>query len=298
MTSNGPAGRLRVDRFADAPSFLDAAEPFLAEREAEHNLILGIAASLLRDPDRPTAPPYLAVVRDRDETVGAAVMTPPFNLVLSCMADRAAIAAVATDLADPPDGLPSPPGVTGPIEIAHAFGRLWGPPRGRAVRKILAERVYRIERLVPPTAVPGRVRLAGLDDRDLLVAWCHAFLLEALGRSDPEDAIGLVERGLQTGTRSFYVWEHDGPASLAGVNGPTPNGIRLGPVYTPPERRGHGYGSAVTAAATQAQFDLGRRFVYLFTDLANPTSNKIYQAIGYQPVIDVDQLAFEGIDSV
>ncbi len=298
MTERGSAANFRVDRFGDARAFLDAAESFLAEREAEHNLILGIASSLLRDPDRPTSPPYLAVVRDHGQAVGAAIMTPPFNLVLSCMDHPGAIAAIAADLADRPNGFPAPPGVTGPIEVAHAFGRLWAPPRELAVSRTLGERIYRIERLVPPTGVAGHVRLTTLEDRDLLVDWCHAFLVEALGRSDPEDAANLVVRGLQTGTRSFYLWEDDGPASVAGVNGPTPNGIRLGPIYTPPERRGHGYGSAVTAAATQAQFDLGRRFVYLFTDLANPTSNKIYQAIGYKPVIDVDQLAFEGIDSV
>ncbi|MGH2476095.1 MAG: GNAT family N-acetyltransferase [Candidatus Limnocylindrales bacterium] len=298
MTPHDPAGRLRVDRFGDARSFLAVAEPFLAAREAEHNLILGIAASLVRDPARPTAPPYLAVVRRGERPVGAAIMTPPFNLVLSCMDDRGATAAIADDLADRSNGVPPPPGVTGPVEGAHAFGRLWAPPRGLAVNKTLGERIYRIEHLVPPTAVPGRVRTATLEDRALLIDWCGAFLAEALGRTDRTEATNIVERGMQTGTRTFYLWDDDGPASVAGVNGPTPNGIRIGPVYTPPERRGHGYGSAVTAAATQAQFDLGRRFVYLFTDLANPTSNRIYQAIGYEPVIDVDQLAFEGLDSV
>ena len=74
--------------------------------------------------------------------------------------------------------------------------------------------------------------------------------------------------------------------------GATPNGIRIGPVYTPPDRRGHGYASALTAGASQDQLDRGRRFVFLFTDLANPTSNKIYQAIGYEPVCDVDAYLF------
>jgi predicted GNAT family acetyltransferase len=80
---------------------------------------------------------------------------------------------------------------------------------------------------------------------------------------------------------------------MAGVTGPTPHGIRVGPVYTPPSDRGHGFASAVTAAASQAQLDQGRRFVFLFTDLTNPTSNKIYQAIGYEPVIDIDQWSLE-----
>ncbi len=94
--------------------------------------------------------------------------------------------------------------------------------------------------------------------------------------------------------RTMYLWENrDRVVSMAGASGETPNGIRIGPVYTPPELRGRGYASALTAAVSQHQLDSGRRFCFLFTDLANPTSNKIYRAIGYEPVTDVDQYAFE-----
>ena len=75
---------------------------------------------------------------------------------------------------------------------------------------------------------------------------------------------------------------------MAGVGSQTPNGVRIGPVYTPPEARNRGYASALVAAISQAQLDAGRRFCFLFTDLANPTSNHIYQMIGYEPVRDVD----------
>jgi uncharacterized protein len=93
--------------------------------------------------------------------------------------------------------------------------------------------------------------------------------------------------------RRIYLWEDDDEVvSLVGAGGATPHGIRIGPVYTPPERRGRGYGSSLTAAAASDQLDRGRRFVFLFTDLANPTSNKIYRAIGYEPVCDVDMWRF------
>jgi predicted GNAT family acetyltransferase len=80
---------------------------------------------------------------------------------------------------------------------------------------------------------------------------------------------------------------------MAGFGGLTPNGIRIGPVYTPPDERRRGYGSALTAALTQQLLDGGRRFCFLFTDLANPTSNRIYQQIGYRAVSDVDLWVFE-----
>ena len=82
------------------------------------------------------------------------------------------------------------------------------------------------------------------------------------------------------------------PVSLAGFGSRTPNGIRVGPVYTPPERRGNGYASALVGRMTAALLEAGHRFCFLFTDLANPTSNGIYQRIGYEAVTDVDQYAF------
>jgi predicted GNAT family acetyltransferase len=107
------------------------------------------------------------------------------------------------------------------------------------------------------------------------------------------DVAAMVDRWLRGLGRCVYLWEVDGhTVSMVGAGSPTPHGIRIGPVYTPPEARRRGYASALTAAASQHQLDSGCRFCFLFTDLANPTSNRIYQAIGYEPVADVDQYAF------
>jgi len=223
--------------------------------------------------------------------VAAALMTPPFNVVLSITEDPDAIAAIGRDLGR--NRLPVP-GVTAPVEIARRFAELWAERHGVAATHDMAERVYRLERVTPPTGVAGTVRIATPVDRDLLFDWVRAFLVEALEREGESEAEVLVDSALRTGSRTFYLWEDGGrPVSLAAATGPTPNGIRIGPVYTPPEVRRRGYASAVTAAASQAQLDAGRKFVFLFTDLKNPTSNKIYQAIGYEPVIDIDQWTFE-----
>lgn len=89
------------------------------------------------------------------------------------------------------------------------------------------------------------------------------------------------------------MWEDREAVSLCGVGGLTPNGIRIGPVYTPPSAGRRGYASALVAEASQLQLDAGRRFCFLHTDLANPTANHIYQAIRYEPVRDVDEYRFE-----
>lgn len=284
---------VRVERFEDPSAFLDATGDFLVEREAEHNLIFGICANLRADPGFPNASPYLAAIRLADRVVGAAVMTPPWNLVLSCMDAPGALPALAADLDARRMAVP---GTTGPATEVARFADTWCSPHGLASGSGMAERIYRLQRVSPPTGVPGAVRLATPADRDLLVAWVEAFLVEALDAANPDEAADLVDRSLRTGTRTWYLWEDGGPVSVAAAVGPTPNGIRIGPVYTPPELRRRGYASAVAAAASQAELDQGRRFVFLFTDLANATSNKIYQAIGYEPVIDVEQRAFVRAD--
>ena len=286
-----PGGSIQVERLPDASAFLEVAGPYLERREAEHNLLFGIAANLIRDPDRPmSAPPLFAVVRRDVDVVAAALMTPPFNIVLSWTDDPGAIRALAGDLSQRRLAIP---GITAPPEIARAFADAWAGTHSGTAHRTMAERIYRLEHVTPPSDVPGTLRIADDSDRDLLRSWTHAFLLEALGRPDENEARDVVDGALRTGTRTFYLWEHDGrPVSMAGVTGPTPHGIRVGPVFTPRPHRGQGFASAVTAAASQAQLDQGRRFVFLFTDLDNPTSNKIYQAIGYEPVIDIDQWSF------
>jgi len=93
----------------------------------------------------------------------------------------------------------------------------------------------------------------------------------------------------------MWLWEVDGePVSTAWLSAPVAGVTRISGVYTPPERRGHGYASGVVAAASQHALDAGVDACMLYTDLANPTSNKIYQALGYRPVCDATQWAFGG----
>jgi predicted GNAT family acetyltransferase len=109
----------------------------------------------------------------------------------------------------------------------------------------------------------------------------------------PADLAARVGWWIQGVGRTMYLWDvGDRVTSMVGVGSRTPHGARVGPVYTPPQERGRGYASALTAATSQAELDAGSQFCFLFTDLANPTSNHIYQVIGYQPVSDFDMYRF------
>lgn len=280
--------------FPRAEDFLAAAGAFLAEREAENNLILGLAATLAERPDRyGDQPPYLAVVAgDGGDVKVAALRTPPYNLVLSVTDELSALEPVAADLRARGEALP---GVLARSDVAEGFATRWERATGTAARLNTAERIYQLEKVTPPAAMPGRLVRAETSHRDLLVEWLDAFAAEAQDIHDRARAERQVDFGLAGGAAALWLWcGADGrPVSVAGSGGPTPTGIRIGPVYTPPPLRRRGYAGALVAGLSQHHLDTGRARCFLFTNLANPTSNSIYQAIGYRPVCDVSEIVFE-----
>lgn len=211
-----------------------------------------------------------------------ALRTPPRNLLVSAAAPGAA-AALAADLRG--EGLP---GVTAAKPVAAAFAAVWHELTGQRPQLIRASRLHQADQVQAPVGVPGTLRAATAADRELLIDWSTAFEREALGSEDREGNRRLVGERLST----FVVWSDGGPVAMAGWTGETPHGVRVVGVYTPPELRGCGYASACVAALTQRLLDEGRRFCCLFTDLANPVSNRIYARIGYRPVCDVDEYRF------
>jgi GNAT superfamily N-acetyltransferase len=282
---------LRLTRARDVGHFEELALPFLAAREAEHNLIFGIAAGIRSGEYRET--PYFAVAHAGERVVGVVIRTPPFGLVLSMVDDPTAIPLFVEDALR---RWPDLPGVLGPKEHASAFAAQWNARTGHRATLWTAERAFRLSRIEPARPVSGRPRRAETGDRTVIVEWLVAFAAEALRRvQGPAEAGIAADRAIAAaGGRSMFLWDDGGPVSMTGVAAVTPHGSRVGPVYTPPELRGRGYASALVAAASQLQLDGGRRYCFLFTDLANPSSNKIYQAIGYEPVCDFDEYRFEG----
>lgn len=281
---------MQLHRSNEVSAFLDRAGPFLVAREAEHNLIFGICSMIRANPALfAQDPPHFAVVTDDGGGVIATTMrTPPFQLILSQIDDLAAVEILV-------DGLSGPlPGVLGPREAAARFAELWARRNGQPAQLGLRERIFRLTSVIPPRPAEGSWRLAEERDRELLMDWIDAFRREAVpDDTAPPDRGALADRWIARSARLAYLWEDCGRVvSWVGASGETPHGIRIAPVYTPPELRGHGYASNLTAAASQDQLNRGRQLCFLFTDLANPTSNKIYRAVGYEPVVDVDQYRF------
>lgn len=279
----------RVVAHADAEAFLARARAWLEAREDEHNLILGLASALRDVAPGPGPEGYLlATVERAAQVVGCVFRTPPHKVGLTRMPPEAA-APVAASLAVRYDTIP---GMMGPPDVVSAVAEVWARLRGVRVLAGAAQRMYRLDTVVLPEGVGGRMRAAGADDLPTLHAWGEAFAAEAglAFRAPPATRAGWVERGVA------FLWEDEGePVSMAVVPARTGRGSRIGYVYTPPERRGRGYASALVARVSEREVEEGR-FCVLYTDLANPTSNAIYRAVGYRPLCDVLDVTFTDAD--
>jgi GNAT superfamily N-acetyltransferase len=281
----------------DTAEFLAAAGEYLRAERARNTVMLTVTATMRANPARyydgpdaepdPARSPLLGWwTGPAGEVGGAFLHTPPFPLLLTAVTPPAA-ADLALTLAGR-----SLAGVNADPAAAEAFAGFWRDAAGCGVRVHRRERLYRLAELSWPDPAPDGVpRVAAGSDAALLTDWFTAFTREVDQMGSGEDQAAAVADRLSY--RGVTVWEAGGaPASIAGVTRQVAGMVRVGPVYTPPELRGHGYASAATAAVSQQALDAGAAEVLLFTDLTNPVSNSIYQRIGYRAVEDRTVLAF------
>ncbi len=254
----------------DADSFLAAAGSFWESRESENNLILGLASEIRRG----RYPDYLLITIG-DPICGAALCTPPHKLILTRMDPQAREALSAHSL--------PVPGVVGPTETATDFAARKGGYRVK-----MSQWIYECEHVRPPTWSPGR--MCSVSDESLVYRWRREFSKETGIEENEERARARSREMLED--RRVWVWEDGEPVAIAAAVAPTPHGVRVGMVYTPPRLRRRGYASSLVAALTQRELDSGRRFCFLYTDATNATSNGIYQKLGYRKVCESCELEF------
>jgi predicted GNAT family acetyltransferase len=282
------ASATQIRFFADAGQFLERVQPFLLRCEAEHCLILGLLDGLRAGEQWGSDPPLMAVAEEGGEVKAVVLMTPPHSLILSWTADDSALDAIAHDLHARSVAIP---GVNSSAEIARRFALKWSELSGRTFRAQVAQRIYQLSRVTKQMRAAGRLREPTQSDEPLMRKWRAAFSIDA-EHMDAEEAVKQAASPMPK-SRHLMLWEVEGAAvSMAGYAGPTPNGIRVAWVYTPPENRGKGFAGACVAALSQKLLDDGRKFCFLYTDLANPVSNHVYQKIGYEPVTDATVYSF------
>jgi predicted GNAT family acetyltransferase len=265
--------------------FLSTAQPILELDEAANNVLLGSCLALKKRLSPKDPAPFLATVNDNDDKIVViAVMTIPRKVILydtqiSNTVEALEILAnrifkfepsLSTVMAKPP--------------ISRKFAEMFSKISGKKLRIQFEHRAFELKQVVRPTMTEGHLRQATPDDLELITQWIYSFIKEALYEDDLPRARESAVRRIEA--KELYLWVVGTPVSMAGSARPTKNTIAVNAVYTPPENRKNGYASACVAVLSQKLLDSGYKSCVLFTDLANPTSNKIYQSVGYKPVAD------------
>jgi uncharacterized protein len=287
---------MHVRTFSNPSIYLKRVRPVLEAQESANNLILGVILRLVEHPEWTDTPPLLALVEDeRNQILLIAVQTPPMNILLSAPEkvtkeqQTQAVDDLVTYLLHSDWHFS---GVNAEKSLSEQFAIRWSEASGLSYRVKKRLRIYELRQVTPPTnPPPGFMRTATPEDAALLARWHYAFEIEAMGEGDPEQSKTIIARRLPAG--DLFIWDDNGPVSCAIRARPTMHSYTVSFVYTPPELRGRGYASTCVAALSQALLDTGKQFCNLFTDLDNPTSNSIYQKIGYRPVRDFTEYRFE-----
>lgn len=277
---------MRGTRVDDVRDFREQVEPLLVRDEVRHSVPLGVLATIEREPGR-YAEHHLWLVEDGGAVVACALMTPPYHLLVMGAADGfdPLLAAVRADAV-------TVPGVTGFVPEVEEFAERWRRASGASMRTAMSMRMYSTDSVVAPPAAPGRMRAVLASDRELLDEWARAFAVET-GLPEGPEQLGRAVAAQVGGDPGLVFWVVGGaPFALAGGRESSPGIARIGPVYTPPEQRRRGYATSLVAAWTSELLGRGMRRCALFTDLANPTSNSIYQAVGYRPYGDAAVIDF------
>jgi len=270
-------------------SFLEHAGHLLYQNEAANSLMLGLCEGMLAAV--PKNPPLLIRVVENNKTISAAIQTPPMNLIVT-YADASTLKKLAEYLKEIGASFP---GVVGPAQEAELFASYWTAQFGKRSQLGMGQKIYKLEKVEFPDKVDGSFRIAKTDELEIVFEWILAFTQESLPASDQRDESywrEFAERAIQKQNAHFWT-KNNKPVSLAFASRPTKNGISINCVYTPPDFRKNGYASAVVSHLSQKLLDTGKKFCVLYTDLSNPTSNKIYQNIGYREVSDSKHFVFD-----
>jgi RimJ/RimL family protein N-acetyltransferase len=280
----GQALTMDVLTFTDAAAFAERVGPVIDRYPAFASVL---ASNLDQSVHGSGFDTNWYLIRDGGQPVGAAMHSEPFSLFITPLPDADAGMPALAEAVEQAGTTPA--GVNGPVAEVQAFVAAWRLRTGLQGRSTGTDRVYEID-APPPLPDVGAARLVTEADLALATTWMHEFNVEALPH-EVVDAEQIVRRRLARGRLLF--WETEaGPVSMAGVSRPIAGFARVGAVYTPKPYRRNGFGAAITVAATRQGFADGAERCLLYADLANPTSNRLYLRIGYQPVGDSAKAAF------
>lgn len=283
--------------YTDVHAFYQDTYDVLMRHEAQNmiplgNIIIGYEGKDKTD-WRDPANWLMATVRDAEGILLTALMTPPHHITLYAtdnVINPEAISCLIDGLGDRPI-----PGVLSEKNLAACFAKEYTSRKGITYRTTMDQRIYELTAVNPDVPKAGHLRLLNENDLHFFPYWAEAFnAAGSYGRTEmaiPQEAAPYLYR---IASKKLYILEDNGrPVSMAGYTREMQTAVGVAFVYTPPYERKKGYATSIVAQISRLALDKGFARCVLYTDLANPTSNYIYQKIGYQPVCDSLQLQFE-----
>jgi len=288
---------MNFKQYRDVNEFYDATYDLLMTHETQNNIMLGNIVmgkagknkSEWRDP----ANWFMATIFDNIGIQLIALMTPPHGITLYARdnkIDETAIKCLVDNITDIPV-----PGVVAKKDIAECFAQIYSASNKMTCETAMEQRIYELTAVNLDIADIGTIRLAEERDMYFLPYWLEGMYaafdgLENITMNIPQDVEPYLNRFAR---QKLFILEVDGqPVSMAATSRELQTVCGVAVVYTPPYFRGKGYASSCVAKVSQFILDRGFTKCVLYTDLANPTSNSIYQKIGYQPVCDSVMLKF------
>jgi hypothetical protein len=270
----------------DAAAFDDRAGDFL-QSKVECNILATVLTAVRAGTLTGREELFACVLDDSGRVRGAALRTPPRPMLCSPLDPDAADGLIEAWVAEDP-GLDA---VNSVAPTARALAAAWAQRTGGRTETQMQMAMHVLESVTdPPHPAVGRLVPVAAAQLETLIEWWRAFAVEARVGGDVESAAGVARARMDAGGAFF--WEHEGrPVSLVAVNPAVAGVARVGPVYTPPSERGRGYAGSAVAALSRRTLAEGARRCALFTDLANPTSNKIYAEVGYRRLCDWQTIA-------
>jgi uncharacterized protein len=285
---------MKSSQIENAKKFLQLTNEQLAADEIRFSLMHGIAQQVAENPNTyGMGQPWFMVVTNEGQVCGAAMRTPPHNVLMAHFngnkqetTDELCKAIFELD--------PHIPGVNGEKEITDMFNHKWCKKANVGIKHSLGLQVYKLEQVTNLHLSPGRLRPAGTADIELVIDWTMAFHRdiheETVHDQNPAIFNERIKKRIEAGT--IFIWENQQPVSLATVVRPTLNGISIGGVYTPKELRGKGYATSCVSEVCKLMLQQ-YKFCVLYADLANPTSNAIYKRIGFSGYCQSSQYSFD-----
>lgn len=275
-----PVKDFEIKIVSDVESFLELAKNFLLQRETEYSLQLGLCELRKSFPKNSDDYFYIAIFRDKN-LIGTAVLTER-ALTISAL-EEPVILQLCLFLKKENINFS---GVVGPAMTSEAIARISGHITNQKVQLVMGQKIYELTQVLIPQNIAGKLSLANELHQELVGQWLYEFNVESLPheKTTLDKTIALAK--IKISKNEVYLWldKENNPVSMNMISRPTQNGISISGVYTPKNLRKRGYASAVVSGTSQKMLESGKKFCVLYTDTANPTSNKIYQQIGFREI--------------